>query len=120
MSVISSNPYNTGHEYTGWTTYNPCNYTTLGQYYTYLPGNMNPVPQRNAMLSSGFYAVPNYKAITTNALTNPHPEVGGPVSCNGHFNISSAYGKQPCGTKYTLSRCSGGGGPAPLNPMGSP
>lgn len=99
--------YNT-REYSGVGVGSPCQFTTLGHYYPYKPGNMQPAPVNNAMLTSNYYAVPNYTQLqgNYNALVSPH---GGGPSCNGFMNVMAAYGTQPCPYKFMLSDCSGGG-----------
>ena len=96
---------------------NACGYTTLADYYSHLPGNMQPTPTGKAMLSTSSYVVPNWKQLTSigpEALTKPH---GMPSSCGGYFNIMAAYGRMPCNTKWELSPCSA---PSPNVPSGSP
>ena len=80
-----------------------CSYKNLANYNGYSAGQLNspPVPATTTM---NVQVVPNYGSIGYAALT------GGPdnvPSCNGYFNITSAYGDnaQNCNTQYMQRLC---------------
>lgn len=79
----------------------PCSYNTLCSYNQ--NGAMAPVPS-NVRAVSGKYVVPQWGALTNDALTH-----GGAGSCGGYFNITSAYGKGAgqCNQAYVTSLCGG-------------
>jgi hypothetical protein len=63
----------------------------------------------NASVRSGFYIVPNYGAISYNALTAKEDSC---ASSSGYFGIETAYGPnsgQQCNTQYIQSGCGEGG-----------
>tara|TARA_A100001011_G_C14318613_1_gene849242 strand:+ start:1062 stop:1415 length:354 start_codon:yes stop_codon:yes gene_type:complete len=103
------------NDYSGIGIGSPCQFTTLGEYYPYTAGNMQPVAPGRAMLTSRFYTVPTYTTLKGqyNALVDPHNMGSG---CNGYRSIYSAYGKMPCPYKYQLSLCSSANTNYPTHP----
>ena len=79
---------------------NSCSYATLQHYNSVSSGSMRLPPQHNV---PGQYIVPVWGAPGYNTLTHGQ-KVG---SCNGFFNIESAYGKNAnhCNTKYITTLC---------------
>ena len=89
-------------EYNNSTVGAACSYATLSQYNS--NGQLNvPVPDRTRAVS-GMYVVPTYGlGAGYNSLT--HGNKAG--SCNGFFNITSAYGRNAnnCNTQYVKTLC---------------
>ena len=81
-----------------------CSYVNLQNYNSQYAGTLGkPSVGAAARAVSGYYVVPSYSAIGYNALTHGQEQ----PSCNGYFNITSAYGAgaNDCDQQYGNRSC---------------